>query len=713
MRRYCLEVKTLALCHHKFLVPILGFTATPPYCIATEFMPNGSLDVHLRRSRLSATQRQIIAIGIACGMMELHKCDVIHRDLKLANILLDMEYEPRICDFGIARFYAHDDIGMTRKIGTPKYMAPEMMRGRNYDHKVDVYSFSLILYELSERVAAFQGLTLRELIAEVYEKGFRPPLSAKTPEPLAELIQSCWSVDPNDRPTFEKIYEGLSTGRILIRGAGLKEISRFVARISGVEEHAKPKQRKRDPEQALVDSISDPNAADWSKQITRACRSIEPAQVVLVLQTIGKFFADSVQVQTLLLHEFLVLLNRGPEFPREFVTYRFPEDLASAEKFPDHWMALYACLLSSCPELLQGHHIEIIRCLLSLRSQPMLIHLSSYVAQTPVLDGSFAILEILSEHSKSIVNDSSVILLLSLLNHILKKKSSYVRGHRTSLYSIFVACLGSTDPAIVATAYSGIIRRKIEVTDFQIISQHLRHGLLWKQAVDFLSTTSLEAADESLIIGLSVRSTESHVALKVLSGFANDEESLGFIARHRQWLYAAEKWPVQTFRLILIVFQVHATVLVADRLFGFCLRLAVGTADMEVLAQIPGIITDSHFTTETLVLLIHSGFLREYNRKVCELQLIDDLVVVLKAISRIGYVRDFTDVLQALLSELNTGKVGSALAGILELARHTHCAELLRKLGFRDYLEQIRVYPELAELATRLNQLLRHHARRH
>ena len=153
LRRYIGEIETLAQCNNMFLVPFIGFTPNPPYTIVTEFMPNGALDRYVRRkpgvAPLSGTQLTAIAIGIAHGMKHIHSKGIIHRDLKAANVLLDSRLFPRIIDFGIARFEEHGRSGMTVKIGTPNYMAPELIQSSDYDNKVDVYAYAMILYEMN------------------------------------------------------------------------------------------------------------------------------------------------------------------------------------------------------------------------------------------------------------------------------------------------------------------------------------------------------------------------------------------------------------------------------------------------------------------------------------------------------------------------------------------------------------------------------------
>ena len=237
LRRYISEVKTMASCNNLFLVPLIGFTKEPPYCIVTEYQENGSLDQYVRRRNgktLTGTQNTAIAIGIAYAMIHLHSKGIIHRDLKSANILLDNKLYPKICDFGIARF---ESVGMkTQKIGTPHYMAPELITSRFYDGKVDVYAYAMILYEMSELQKPFRDYDLKEIFAAVVQDNERPDFTLQTPAYLRKLIEKCWDEDPKKRPTFEEIFEEFKTGKVYFPGTKRDEITKFLLMIQRDEE---------------------------------------------------------------------------------------------------------------------------------------------------------------------------------------------------------------------------------------------------------------------------------------------------------------------------------------------------------------------------------------------------------------------------------------------------------------------------------------------
>ncbi|XP_057513061.1 G-type lectin S-receptor-like serine/threonine-protein kinase At1g61370 [Actinidia eriantha] len=128
--------------------------------IVYEYMPNRSLDTLLfdstRSARLNWAQRFNIIQGTARGLLYLHRdscLKIIHRDLKVSNILLDKGMNPKISHFGLARiFQGPQELANThRVVGTFGYMAPEYAMGGIYSEKSDVFSFGVVVLEIVSR----------------------------------------------------------------------------------------------------------------------------------------------------------------------------------------------------------------------------------------------------------------------------------------------------------------------------------------------------------------------------------------------------------------------------------------------------------------------------------------------------------------------------------------------------------------------------------
>ncbi|XP_064949686.1 serine/threonine-protein kinase STY46 isoform X5 [Musa acuminata AAA Group] len=204
---------------HKNVVQFIGACTKPPsLCIVTEFMSGGSVYDFLHKQKgvfkLPALLR--VAIDVSKGMNYLHQNNIIHRDLKAANLLMDeneasdfstfYQLVVKVADFGVARVKAGSGV-MTAETGTYRWMAPEVIEHKPYDHKADVFSFGIVMWELLTAKLPYEYLTPLQAAVGVVQKGLRPTLPKNTHPKLDELLHKCWQQDPAARPDFSEILE--------------------------------------------------------------------------------------------------------------------------------------------------------------------------------------------------------------------------------------------------------------------------------------------------------------------------------------------------------------------------------------------------------------------------------------------------------------------------------------------------------------------------
>ncbi|BAS85073.1 proline-rich receptor-like protein kinase PERK15 [Oryza sativa Japonica Group] len=188
-REFRAEADIITRVHHRNLVSLVG------YCISGndrllvyEFVPNKTLDTHLHGDKwppLDWQQRWKIAVGSARGLAYLHDdCSpkIIHRDVKASNILLDHGFEPKVADFGLAKYQPgnHTHVS-TRIMGTFGYIAPEFLSSGKLTDKADVFAFGVVLLELItgrlpvQSSESYMDSTLvgwaKPLISEAMEEG--------------------------------------------------------------------------------------------------------------------------------------------------------------------------------------------------------------------------------------------------------------------------------------------------------------------------------------------------------------------------------------------------------------------------------------------------------------------------------------------------------------------------------------------------------------
>ncbi|MFD1541493.1 serine/threonine-protein kinase [Nonomuraea guangzhouensis] len=180
--------------------------------VVTEYVPGPNLEEAVRQSGpLKGSSLDALAVSVATALTAIHGAGVVHRDLKPSNVLLS-PVGPRVIDFGIAR--ALDTLGGVtgtgELIGTPRYMAPEVLRGDPVSPACDVFSWgSLIVYAASGK-AAFGGDTLPATVYQVLNT--EPVLDAVEPG-LRELVRAALRKDPAARPTAQQLLDHLVGGR--------------------------------------------------------------------------------------------------------------------------------------------------------------------------------------------------------------------------------------------------------------------------------------------------------------------------------------------------------------------------------------------------------------------------------------------------------------------------------------------------------------------
>ncbi|KAL6202698.1 hypothetical protein ACLB2K_026403 [Fragaria x ananassa] len=255
-KEWLAEVNYLGQLHHENLVKLIGYCSeSDNRLLVYEFMPKGSLENHLFRKGVQPipwAMRMSIAVDVARGLSFLHSLDanVIYRDLKASNVLLDSDFSAKLSDFGLARDGPTGDNThvSTRVVGTRGYAAPEYVATGHLTPKSDVYSFGVVLLELlsgrramdDERVGSVEEtlvdwakpfLSDSKRVLRIMDTRLGGQYPKKAAQAAAALALQCLHTDPKNRPlmidilaTLERLHskETLRTQQPKIDHHGVK-----------------------------------------------------------------------------------------------------------------------------------------------------------------------------------------------------------------------------------------------------------------------------------------------------------------------------------------------------------------------------------------------------------------------------------------------------------------------------------------------------------
>jgi serine/threonine protein kinase len=161
-------------------------------------------------------ERLTFAYDLGCALKYLHDANILYRDIKPDNIGFDVRGDIKIFDFGLAKELHEDqklDNGLyklTGDTGSPRYMAPEVALGKPYNETCDVYSFSILTWQMLRVETPFELYgSMKSFRTKVVEQGVRPGIDPKWPDDISTMLRNCWSPDIAKRPSMDDVCETL------------------------------------------------------------------------------------------------------------------------------------------------------------------------------------------------------------------------------------------------------------------------------------------------------------------------------------------------------------------------------------------------------------------------------------------------------------------------------------------------------------------------
>jgi len=218
--RFVREAKAAAALSHPHICTIheIGEEENQ-YFMAMEYVEGQSLKGKIRKGPLDQAEALDIAIQVAEGLEEAHKKGIVHRDIKPGNIVVTEEGAAKVMDFGLAKVFGTSLITKEAKtMGTVAYMSPEQAQGQSVDHRTDIWSLGVMLYEMLTGELPFGGENEASLLFSIVHRTPKPirKIEPKTAPEMERVIGKALEKNPSDR--YQSMGELLEDLRALAEG---------------------------------------------------------------------------------------------------------------------------------------------------------------------------------------------------------------------------------------------------------------------------------------------------------------------------------------------------------------------------------------------------------------------------------------------------------------------------------------------------------------
>ena len=204
------EINIMALLRHPNIVLFMGVAIDDNlYYMISEYVSNGSLNDYLKKNYLTEQQKIKIALQIALAIKYIHSKNILHCDLKSANIFLDENFNAKLGDFGFSYIMSNEPKHAAG--GTYRYMAPEILiNNEKYEKTADIFSYGLMLWEILTGKTPYSNMTIDKIIERLKKKEEILSIPKHGNIVLRYIISKCLEYKPEDRISMDDIVKILS-----------------------------------------------------------------------------------------------------------------------------------------------------------------------------------------------------------------------------------------------------------------------------------------------------------------------------------------------------------------------------------------------------------------------------------------------------------------------------------------------------------------------
>jgi serine/threonine protein kinase len=749
------EISTMADTASPFVVSLVGFTIEYPFSIITEYMPNGSLhnvaNKGQRQFQLSGTHQTVIALCIAHALLELSQHGIVHRDLKSANILLDENRLPRLCDFGTARFVSRRPRRMTQRIGTYTHMAPEIMTGTDYGPEVDVYSYGMILFELYEGRSPFRAYRPATILLEkVPQERIHPEITERGgSDALISLMRRCWSFDPAQRPSWTEIIGLFSSGVVAFPGTNTRAITEFIGSIDRLiaerisfppraivdidrvmkrlEERLRNAIRTRTSapdcpitkithEQSQTGTEHSSSAILANPSHPRFDAVLTHFTHYLVFNQFKSFYWVIIEHFKLpnealvdkCMRSFTFLVLREPEFIPRFSRVHFFSSLPLGTPLLVARSFQFAiAMFMHYPTFIDQRMARALGAFIVTYPRESAQLFVIYVSKLTTIPDPYPIIDLFLGYARVFADTSAGVAYVQVLYHLVTRVQGFRESRFPLIRKIFVHCMRSHDSETSDAATKAICAtwdNEFKLP-FDAICRSLARHENSTTVLSILLRLKQYPVSQTLGRALVARSLRDARTFEVLWRFADQSlECARILLRHSKWMQSAS---IESLRLLLVCFkysELRPVIAGLSQFWSFLAHIAALGGD-QVLSAIAIVLRRCSLDQTRIMSLSRNLFFHKFYESIKQ---ISDKMTLLAAnalldeIARNGFTTDFNffiPILQrqlAMKNQLTT----AAIAVLVTFSCHTQLAAAFRSTQLVQYFQALRKVASLEKQAT-------------
>lgn len=213
-KRFEREAQAVAALRHRNIIEVFAYEKSPTCFIVSEYIHGQNLGEFLKdRLPVFPEAACLVLYEIAEGLRQAHAAGVLHRDIKPENIIISKDGRLKLVDFGIAHVQGLETMTMTGAlVGSPSYMAPEMLDGKRATFRTDIFSLGILFYYMLTGQLPFRGETTVQVLKRISEGVYDPVRKAnpRVGSEIGSLVDRMLKLDPNDRiPTMSAVQSAL------------------------------------------------------------------------------------------------------------------------------------------------------------------------------------------------------------------------------------------------------------------------------------------------------------------------------------------------------------------------------------------------------------------------------------------------------------------------------------------------------------------------